>query len=61
MPEVLQWLCHIMPPKYFITIIKNIMIKGTGFMFVWKETLILTLMTLLFIILSIKKFKIRLE
>jgi len=61
MPEVLQWLCHIMPPKYFITIIKNIMIKGTGFMFVWKETLILTVMTLLFIILSIKKFKIRLE
>jgi len=53
MPEVLQWLCHIMPPKYFITIIKNIMIKGTGFMFVWKETLILTVMTLL--------FKIRLE
>ncbi len=61
MPEVLQWLCHIMPAKYFIIIIKNIMIKGTGFMFVWKETLILTVMTLSFIIISIKKFKIRLE
>jgi len=61
MPKILQWLCAIMPPKYFIIIIKNIMLKGAGFMYVWKETLILTGMTVLFIGLSIKKFKIRLE
>ena len=61
MPVVLQWLCQIMPPKYFIIIIKNIMLKGTGFGYVWKETLILTGMILLFLALSVKKFKIRLE
>jgi len=61
MPIILQWLCEIMPPKYFIIIIKNIMLKGTGFMFVWKETLILIVMMLFFIVLSVKKFKIRLE
>jgi len=61
MPVLLQWLSHLMPPKYFIIIIKNIMLKGTGFMYIWKETLILTGMMLFFIALSVKKFKIRLE
>jgi ABC-2 type transport system permease protein len=61
MPVILQWISHIMPPKYFIIIIKNIMLKGTGIMFVWKETLILAGMLLLFIALSVKKFKIRLN
>ena len=61
MPKVLQWLSALMPPKYFIIILKNIMIKGTGFVYVWKETLILSVMTVFFIGLSAKKFKIRLE
>lgn len=61
MPAILQVLCQLMPPRWFIVIVKNIMIKGTGFYYVWFETLILTLMTVLFIFLSYKKFKIRLE
>lgn len=61
MPEIYHWLSAIMPPRYFIIIIKNIMIKGTGFLFVWKETAILALMTMFFIGLSIKNFKIRLQ
>lgn len=61
MPKILQWLCALMPPKYFIIIIKNIMLKGTGLLYVWKETLILLGMTVFFIILSIRGFKIRLE
>jgi len=61
MPWILQALCQLMPPKWFIIIIKSIMLKGNGFLFVWKETLILLGMAAFFIILSIKKFKIRLE
>ncbi len=61
MPEILQWLSYIIPPRWFIIIIKNIMLKGTGFLYVWKETLILSVMIIFFIALSIKKFKIRLE
>jgi len=60
MPKVLQWLCHIMPPKYFITITKSIMLKGNGILFIWKETLVLLGFTMFFILLSAKKFKIRL-
>jgi ABC-2 type transport system permease protein len=61
MPKIYDYLSMILPPRYFIIIIKSIMIKGTGLFFVWKETLILFLMTLLFIGISIKKFKVRLE
>jgi ABC-2 type transport system permease protein len=61
MPWPLQYLSTIMPPRWFIVIIKNIMIKGTGLLYVWKETLILIAMTAAFIGLSIRKFKIRLE
>jgi ABC-2 type transport system permease protein len=61
MPELLQYFSYIIPPKWFIIIIKNIMLKGTSLAFVWKETLIIIAMTLVFILLSVKNFKIRLE
>jgi len=61
MPTPLQFICQIMPPKWFIIIIKNIMLKGVGFAYVWKETLILFGMMVFFILVSVKKFKIRLE
>jgi ABC-2 type transport system permease protein len=61
MPKVYDYISMILPPRYFIVIIKNIMIKGTGLMYIWKETLILIVMTLVFIGLSVRKFKIRLE
>lgn len=61
MPDILYYISFAMPPRWFIEILKNIMIKGNGFLYVWKETLILTGMTFLFILISIKKFKIRLE
>ena len=60
MPAVLQWFCQIMPPKYFITIIKSIMLKGNGFSYIVYETAIMAGFTAFFILLSIKKFKVRL-
>ncbi len=60
MPKVYDWVSMIFPPRYFIVIIKNIMIKGTGIAYVWKETLVLIAMTAIFIGLSIRNFKIRL-
>jgi len=61
MPEILQWLSLIVPPRWFIVIIKNIMLKGVGIEHIWKETLVIMFMALIFILLSAKKFKIRLE
>ena len=61
MPYPLQVISNTVPAKWFIIIIKGIMLKGVGLQFIWKETLILLGMTLFFIGLSVKKYKIRLE
>jgi len=61
MPTVLQIISNIIPAKWFIIIIKGIMLKGVELTYIWKETLILIGMTVFFIVLSIKKYKIRLE
>jgi len=61
MPWVLQVISNIIPAKWFLIIIKGIMLKGLGIGYFWKETLILIGMSLFFIGLSIKKFKIRLQ
>ncbi len=61
MPVALQLLSNIMPPRWFIVIVKSIMIKGLGIQYIWKETLIIAGMAVFFIVLSIKKFKIRMD
>jgi ABC-2 type transport system permease protein len=61
MPKILQWLTHIMPPRWFIVIVKNIMLKGTGFVHIWKESLILLSMTVFFILAAVRRFNIRLK
>jgi len=61
MPLLLQWLSSVMPARWFIALLKQVMIKGNGLIFIWKEVLILSLYSLFFILLSIKRFKVRLE
>ena len=61
MPLPLQVISNVIPAKWFIIIVKGIMLKGVGIAYVWKETLILLGMTIFFMGLSIKKYKIRLE
>jgi len=61
MPLPLQIISNIVPAKWVVIIIKGVMLKGVGISFLWKETLILLGMTLFFIGVSIKKYKIRLE
>jgi ABC-2 type transport system permease protein len=61
MPFPLQIISNILPAKWFIIIVRGIMLKGVSFSYIVVETLVLVGMTLLFILLSVKKFKIRLE
>lgn len=60
MPLPLRIMSNLVPAKWFYAIVRSVMIKGAGLQAVWKETLILTGMTLVLLGLSIKKFKIRL-
>ena len=61
MPLPLQIISNIVPAKWFIIILKGVMLKGVGIAFIWKETIILVAMALFYIGLSVKKYKIRLE
>jgi len=60
MPVVLQYISMIMPSRWFIIIIKGIMLKGSDITYLWKETLILVGLIAFFIMMSVKKFKVRL-
>lgn len=60
MPIALQYFSNIVPAKYFLIIIKSIMLKGQGVAYFWTEMLVLLGMVILFIGVSVKKFKIRL-
>jgi ABC-type multidrug transport system, permease component len=60
MPEILQLISNIIPAKWFILAIKDLMIKGLGFAEIWDELLILLGMTLFLLAVSIKQFKNRL-
>ena len=55
MPLIFQWLADIFPAKWFILAIKDVMIKGSGFMDIWQYLLILFLMAVVFIIFSIRQ------
>ena len=61
MPIPLQVVSNIVPSKWYYSIVKDIMIKGLGINAIWKETLVLVGMTLFFIAVSLKKFKIRIS
>ena len=61
MPLPLQIVSNLVPAKWFYYIVKNVMIKGLSFEYVWKETLVLVAMTTVYMLVSIKKFKTRLE
>ena len=61
MPIPLQVLANLMPPRWFIEINRSVMLKGGGLAEIWPNTLILLGLSVLFIFISVKKFKIRLQ
>lgn len=60
MPGILQCVSHIIPAKWFVIMVKKVMIQGAGFAYIAKEFTILSAMTAFLLVVSIKKFKIRL-
>jgi ABC-2 type transport system permease protein len=60
MPHILQIIAQIVPAKWFIAAVKDVMIKGVGFMEILPEICVLSGMVFFLAIFSIKRFKIRL-
>ncbi len=60
MPLALRYFADLVPSRWYYLIVKSVMIKGLGLLAVWKETLILFLMTASLLFLSFRSFKVRL-
>jgi ABC-2 type transport system permease protein len=60
LPRPLQWLSYVVPARWFLTIVRGIMLKGAGLSTLWQETLILVGMTLLFLARGSRGLAIRL-
>lgn len=61
MPAVLQGISTLLPARWYIEAVRKLMIEGVDVMFVLKEIGILTMMAVVLMTISIKKFKNRLE
>lgn len=61
MPLPLQVVSNVVPTKWYFNILKTIMIKGLGFEYIILPTTILILMTTVFIGLTLRNFKVRLQ
>ena len=61
MPEILQWISALMPPRYYIDAMRKLMIMGVGMGAIMKEMLILLGMTALFLTIALVKFNKRME
>ena len=61
MPQILQWIAAVVPPRYYIDAMRKLMIMGVGIGEVMKEVTILAAMTALLLTVALKKFNVRLE
>ena len=61
MPQVLQWLAAVVPPRYYIEAMRKLMIMGVGFGEVAREVAVLAGMTVVLLAIALKKFEVRLK
>ncbi len=61
MPTILQYICQIMPAKWFVSAMRKLMIMGVGFDMVVEEFIVLSGITAVLLVIALKKFNERLE
>jgi ABC-2 type transport system permease protein len=61
MPQAVQYITYLIPLRYFITILRGIVLKGIGFSSLWLETIILFGMGAALLIMSSFRFSKKIE
>ncbi len=61
MPKLLQLVTYAVPARYFLPIIRGVMLKGNTLAHIWPQLAVLAAMGIFFLVVSAKKFKMRLE
>jgi len=59
MPKVLQYISYIVPARYFLLIIRGIMLKGSSINVLWTEALFLIMLTLILLSVAAKRFELK--
>ncbi len=60
LPLPLQLVSHVVPARWFIVVVRGIMLKGAGLAHLWQELAVLTLMLAVLMVAAIRSFKPRL-
>lgn len=61
MPKVLQWISYAIPLRYYLVIIRSLMVKGVGFAALRQEFLALTVFGIAIMTIAVMRFKKRLD
>jgi ABC-2 type transport system permease protein len=57
MPPAIQVITHIVPARYFITILRGIYLKGVGVKVLWLDIFLLVVFTIIMVAIADKNFK----
>jgi ABC-2 type transport system permease protein len=57
MPTWLQIITYGIAPRYYVSILKDVFLKGVGFSFLWRETLVLIVMAITGLWVASRSFK----
>jgi ABC-2 type transport system permease protein len=57
MPMIFRWISNVIPAKYFIEVIRGIVLRGASLRELWQPTALLALYTSLIIALAVARFK----
>jgi ABC-2 type transport system permease protein len=57
MPKIFQWISMVVPAKYFVEVIRGIVLRGASLVDLWKPTTLLAGYTFLIIALAVGRFK----
>ena len=61
MPKVLQYLSYIVPAKYYLIIVRGILLKGIGIQYLYAPVIFLFIFGTLLLAISMRNFKTNLE
>ena len=59
MPALLRYISHLVPAKYFIQIIRGVMLKGSDITVLWGDAAFLVLLAVALLVIASKRFKLK--
>lgn len=61
MPKIIQYITYLIPLRYFLVVLRGVILKGLGFADLWEQTLVLLIMGILLIGLASLRFNKKLD